>query len=165
MNPFVVEEKYRTSFGATQTSLVALMFAFSVMSYFDRTIMSIAGPEIMKEFWVEPTQMGWVYSAFILGYALFMIPGGDVADRLGPRNTLTLMGLAGLGDLVATCSSPLSRNRSFGEKLGQGLTTVAQHQVADNATNVGMAVVGCVIFFIARVRTRTPSPSNVLSVG
>jgi glycerol-3-phosphate dehydrogenase (NAD(P)+) len=30
----------------------------------------------------------------------------------------TLMGLAGLGDLVATCSSPLSRNRTFGEKLG-----------------------------------------------
>ena len=38
-------------------------------------------------------------------------------------NPLTLMGLAGLGDLVATCSSPLSRNRSFGEKLGKGMTT------------------------------------------
>src|SRR6185369_3137448 len=38
-------------------------------------------------------------------------------------NPLTLMGLAGLGDLVATCSSPLSRNRTFGEKLGQGMTT------------------------------------------
>ncbi|HET6741456.1 MAG TPA: NAD(P)H-dependent glycerol-3-phosphate dehydrogenase, partial [Kribbella sp.] len=34
----------------------------------------------------------------------------------------TFSGLAGLGDLVATCSSPLSRNRTFGEKLGQGLT-------------------------------------------
>ena len=31
-------------------------------------------------------------------------------------------GLAGMGDLVATCSSPLSRNRTFGEKLGQGST-------------------------------------------
>jgi glycerol-3-phosphate dehydrogenase (NAD(P)+) len=34
----------------------------------------------------------------------------------------TLSGLAGMGDLVATCSSPLSRNRTFGEKLGAGLT-------------------------------------------
>jgi glycerol-3-phosphate dehydrogenase (NAD(P)+) len=34
----------------------------------------------------------------------------------------TFAGLAGLGDLVATCSSRLSRNRTFGEKLGQGLT-------------------------------------------
>src|SRR3546814_14297656 len=37
-------------------------------------------------------------------------------------NPLTLMGLAGLGDLVATCSSPLSRNRTFGEKLGRGMS-------------------------------------------
>lgn len=35
---------------------------------------------------------------------------------------LTFSGLAGLGDLVATCSSPLSRNRTFGENLGKGMT-------------------------------------------
>ncbi len=35
---------------------------------------------------------------------------------------LTFSGLAGLGDLVATCTSPLSRNRTFGEKLGRGAT-------------------------------------------
>ena len=34
----------------------------------------------------------------------------------------TFAGLAGLGDLVATCSSPLSRNRTFGYRLGQGGT-------------------------------------------
>lgn len=59
-----------------------------------------------------------------------------LAMRLG-ANPLTLMGLAGLGDLVATCSSPLSRNRGFGEKLGQGLTTEAIYastrQVAEGA--------------------------------
>ncbi len=33
---------------------------------------------------------------------------------------LTFSGLAGLGDLIATCSSPLSRNRTFGERLGRG---------------------------------------------
>jgi glycerol-3-phosphate dehydrogenase (NAD(P)+) len=33
----------------------------------------------------------------------------------------TFAGLAGLGDLVATCSSPLSRNRTFGENLGRGM--------------------------------------------
>jgi glycerol-3-phosphate dehydrogenase (NAD(P)+) len=40
---------------------------------------------------------------------------------LGAEPT-TFAGLAGLGDLVATCSSPLSRNRTFGEKLGRGMT-------------------------------------------
>ena len=35
---------------------------------------------------------------------------------------LTFAGLAGVGDLVATCMSPLSRNRTFGENLGRGMT-------------------------------------------
>ena len=57
-----------------------------------------------------------------------------LGDALGadPR---TLAGLAGMGDLVATCSSPLSRNRTFGEKLGKGMSLdqiVAQtRQVAE----------------------------------
>lgn len=59
-----------------------------------------------------------------------------LAMRLG-ANPLTLMGLAGLGDLVATCSSPLSRNRTFGEKLGQGMTVeqiyASSRQVAEGA--------------------------------
>jgi glycerol-3-phosphate dehydrogenase (NAD(P)+) len=48
---------------------------------------------------------------------------------------MTVAGLAGLGDLVATCSSPLSRNRTFGEKLGQGQTVdevlASSRQVAE----------------------------------
>jgi glycerol-3-phosphate dehydrogenase (NAD(P)+) len=49
---------------------------------------------------------------------------------------MTFAGLAGLGDLVATCSSPLSRNRTFGERLGRGETVqqaqaAAQGQVAE----------------------------------
>jgi glycerol-3-phosphate dehydrogenase (NAD(P)+) len=43
--------------------------------------------------------------------------------RLGSAlgaDPLTFAGLAGLGDLVATCTSPLSRNRTVGEQLGRG---------------------------------------------
>jgi len=47
----------------------------------------------------------------------------------------TFSGLAGMGDLVATCSSPLSRNRTFGEKLGHGMSvdevTAQTRQVAE----------------------------------
>jgi glycerol-3-phosphate dehydrogenase (NAD(P)+) len=46
-------------------------------------------------------------------------------SRLGAAlgaNPLTFLGLAGMGDLIATCTSPLSRNRTFGENLGKGLT-------------------------------------------
>jgi glycerol-3-phosphate dehydrogenase (NAD(P)+) len=59
-----------------------------------------------------------------------------LAMALG-ADPLTLMGLAGLGDLVATCSSPLSRNRTFGERLGRGMTTeeiyASTKQVAEGA--------------------------------
>ena len=59
-----------------------------------------------------------------------------LAMKLG-ANPITLMGLAGLGDLVATCNSPLSRNRTFGEKLGRGMTVeeilATSTQVAEGA--------------------------------
>jgi glycerol-3-phosphate dehydrogenase (NAD(P)+) len=48
--------------------------------------------------------------------------------RLGAAlgaDPMTFSGLAGLGDLVATCTSPLSRNRTFGEQLGRGQTVAA----------------------------------------
>lgn len=44
---------------------------------------------------------------------------GRLAEAAG-ADPMTVAGLAGLGDLVATCSSPLSRNRTFGERLGAG---------------------------------------------
>jgi glycerol-3-phosphate dehydrogenase (NAD(P)+) len=50
---------------------------------------------------------------------------------------LTFAGLAGLGDLVATCSSPLSRNRTFGEHLGRG-ETLEQAQAATRYTAEGV---------------------------
>ena len=63
--------------------------------------------------------------------------------RLGTRlgaDPLTFMGLAGLGDLVATCSSPLSRNRSFGEALGRGRTT---EEITASTRQVAEGVKSC----------------------
>lgn len=60
--------------------------------------------------------------------------------RLGVRlgaDPLTFAGLAGLGDLVATCMSPLSRNRTFGEHLGRG-ETLEQAQIATKQTAEGV---------------------------
>lgn len=55
-------------------------------------------------------------------------------------DTMTFAGLAGMGDLVATCSSPLSRNRSFGERLGRGLgLSQAQSETKTTAEGVSSA--------------------------
>jgi glycerol-3-phosphate dehydrogenase (NAD(P)+) len=61
--------------------------------------------------------------------------------RLGEAmgaNPRTFAGLAGMGDLVATCSSPLSRNRTFGQHLGQGMTPV-QARTVTSQTVEGIA--------------------------
>jgi glycerol-3-phosphate dehydrogenase (NAD(P)+) len=50
---------------------------------------------------------------------------------------LTFAGLAGMGDLVASCSSPLARNRTFGEHLGRG-ETLEQAQAAIRQTAEGV---------------------------
>jgi glycerol-3-phosphate dehydrogenase (NAD(P)+) len=55
-------------------------------------------------------------------------------------DSMTFAGLAGMGDLVATCSSPLSRNRSFGERLGRGLgLSQAQSETKTTAEGVSSA--------------------------
>ena len=61
-------------------------------------------------------------------------------SRLGAAlgaNPMTFAGLAGLGDLIATCSSPLSRNRTFGERLGRG-ESLEQAQAATRQTAEGV---------------------------
>src|SRR5881396_2159852 len=98
-----------------QSCVALLMLAFSVMSYFNRTIMSIAGPAILKEFALSETEMGAVYSAFILSYALLMIPAGHWADRFGPRKVLTWMGV---GSALFTGLTALGGRPGLGSLLG-----------------------------------------------
>jgi len=70
--------------------LVAWLGILSAVGYLDRTNISIAGIQIGKEFGVGNTQLGWIFSAFLIGYAVFQIPAGLLAKRLGPRLVLAL---------------------------------------------------------------------------
>ena len=70
--------------------LVVWMLVISAVSYLDRVNISIAGPSIEREFHLDHIRLGWVFSAWVLGYALFQAPSGRLADRFGPRKILTL---------------------------------------------------------------------------
>jgi len=70
--------------------LIFWMFAVSAIAYLDRVNISIAGHYIAEEFHLDNIQLGWVFSAFVLGYALFQAPGGRISDRIGPRYVLTI---------------------------------------------------------------------------
>ena len=113
----VLSESATRSRTRVQMTIVALMLAFSVMTYFDRTIMSIAGPGIIKEFGLSETEMGSVYSAFILSYALLMIPGGWLVDGLGPWRVMTGMGF---GAALLTALTALGGKPGLGALLGSG---------------------------------------------
>jgi ACS family glucarate transporter-like MFS transporter len=72
--------------------LVLWLTVLSAVAYLDRTNVSIAGIEIGKEFAIGNVRLGWIFSAFLIGYAGFQIPAGMLARRLGPRRVLGLLG-------------------------------------------------------------------------
>ncbi len=76
---------------------------------------------------------------------------------------LTAAGLAGMGDLVASCGSPLSRNRTFGEILGSsGSMAVAREKVAK--TVEGVASAGAVVEIAHRVGIEVPVIESVADI-
>lgn len=65
--------------------LISLMY---LLTYMDRSNISVAAPAITKEFGLDKTEMGFVFSAFLWAYAIGQIPGGWFGDRFGPRRVL-----------------------------------------------------------------------------
>ncbi|MEM1326511.1 MAG: MFS transporter [Bacteroidota bacterium] len=70
--------------------LVAVgMFLLALLLYIDRVCISVAKENIAGDLGLSDKAMGWVLSAFALGYALFQVPSGAMVDRFGPRRVLT----------------------------------------------------------------------------
>jgi len=69
--------------------LVFWLFVLSAVSYLDRVNISIAGGAIAEAYQLTDVQLGKVFSAMLVGYALFQTVGGCLADRFGPRRVLT----------------------------------------------------------------------------
>ncbi len=70
--------------------ILALLFGTSVVTYVDRVNISVTARQMMPAFGLTQQEMGWVFSAFVVGYALFQLPGGWLADRWGARRVLTV---------------------------------------------------------------------------
>jgi ACS family glucarate transporter-like MFS transporter len=70
--------------------LSAWLFVLSGVAFLDRTNISIAGLQISHEYHLDNQRLGWIASAFLIGYAAFQVPAGWVAARFGPRKVLSL---------------------------------------------------------------------------
>ena len=64
-----------------------LLFAMTLINYFDRTVLSIAMPVLIRQFALTPVAVGYLLSAFIWSYAPCQLPAGMTLDRWGTRKT------------------------------------------------------------------------------
>lgn len=74
----------------TRTRFGVIIFAVTlgIITYIDRVCISKAAPLIQSDLSFTKEQMGYIFSAFTLAYALFEIPGGWLGDKMGPRRVL-----------------------------------------------------------------------------
>jgi len=68
--------------------LVFWLFVLSAVAFLDRTNITIAGPHLRDDLHIDNLRLGCIFSAFLLGYAAFQVPGGWLAYRFGPRRIL-----------------------------------------------------------------------------
>ena len=76
--------------GRIRWVLVFWMFIIASIIFIDRVNISVAGKDIITQFHLTNVQLGSISSAFLLGYALFQVPNGRLADAWGPRSVLTI---------------------------------------------------------------------------
>ena len=72
----------------TRHWVIVFAVALAIIQYIDKVCISQAAPFIQKDLRLSDDQMGWVFGAFTLAYALFEIPAGYLGDRFGPRRVL-----------------------------------------------------------------------------
>jgi ACS family glucarate transporter-like MFS transporter len=70
--------------------LVFWLFVLSAVAYLDRVNISIAGSLLANDYHLSKIQLGWIFSSFLAGYALFQTPAGRLADKVGARRMLAL---------------------------------------------------------------------------
>ncbi len=86
--------------------LVFWLFILSCVAFLDRTNISITGLQISRDYHIGNQELGWIFSAFLVGYAGFQVPAGWLAARFGPRRVLSFGVLAWCAATAATALLP-----------------------------------------------------------
>ncbi|MBV9675279.1 MAG: MFS transporter [Acidobacteriaceae bacterium] len=74
-------------------SILPLLWWFALLSYLLRTNIAVAQQGMSRELGWNDVQIGYVFSAFLIGYTIFQVPAGMLGDRYGPRLILTISGV------------------------------------------------------------------------
>lgn len=112
----------RRGYAGTATLIVLLML-FAALGHFNRVGISVAGSEVfIPKYKIEETQMGWVYTTFLIVYTLGMLPAGWLIDLIGSSRALTLYGV--LMGLFVMLTGVLGWLTSAPESLWAGLLVI-----------------------------------------
>ncbi len=74
--------------------IALLLFVAGSINYMDRAAIGVVAPYLQRSFALSASELGFTFSAFFVGYALFAFVGGQLADRYGPRRAYTWAALA-----------------------------------------------------------------------
>ncbi|HEX8758140.1 MAG TPA: MFS transporter [Steroidobacteraceae bacterium] len=86
--------------------IFAFLFAFGLIAYVQRTGVTVAAERMMPDLHLTQLQIGWIEQAFVIGYALFQLPGGLIGQRVGARAAFTVFGLMAFAAVIATPAAP-----------------------------------------------------------
>jgi MFS transporter, ACS family, glucarate transporter len=75
-----------TTSSRVRYTIVAMLFAVTMVNYADRATIAIAGPALSRDLGLSPVQMGYIFSAFGWAYVIGQIPGGWLLDRFGSKS-------------------------------------------------------------------------------
>jgi MFS family permease len=120
-----------TIFSGVRSRVLGMTVALAFVTYMDRVCISVTAPAIVRDLHLSNVQMGFVFSAFTAAYALFEIPTGWWADRIGSRRVLTRIVIwwsifTGLTGLAMGFRSLLALRALFGAGEAGAWPTVAR---------------------------------------
>jgi ACS family glucarate transporter-like MFS transporter len=76
---------------STGKRLVVLLMAVASVGYVCRVAVTVVAPDMMRDFGLTQTQMGTVFSAFLVGYTIFQVPSGGLADRISAHRIFLIL--------------------------------------------------------------------------
>jgi ACS family glucarate transporter-like MFS transporter len=84
--------------------IFSFLFGFGFVAYIQQKTITVAAVPMMPALGLSQSQISYIMQAFVLGYAIFQLPGGIIGQRLGARMTFVIIGIAAF---LATLAMPL----------------------------------------------------------
>ena len=95
--------------GKGRILIYLLIFTACTINYIDRVVLSVSAPQIVRDFGISTIELGYLFSAFLWSYLVFVLPWGVYVDRAGTRvSTASGMAIWSIATLLTGVSSSFS---------------------------------------------------------